>query len=77
MIDHNNMFQIPNWDFKGICNGIDARKVVVTGITPVINTGIAHREAGRGQIGAGTVHPPMECFSKALLAYARKLGFEG
>lgn len=77
VIDHNNMFQIPNWDFKGICNGIDARKVVVTGITPVINTGIAHREAGRGQIGAGTVHPPMECFSKALLAYARKLGFEG
>ncbi len=76
VIAHNNMFPIPNWDFKGICNGIDARRVVVTGITPVINTGIAHKEAGRGQIGAGTVHPPMECFREAILCYARKLGFE-
>lgn len=76
VIAHNNMFPIPNWDFKGICNGIDARKVVLTGITPVINTGIAHKQAGLGQIGAGTVHPPMECFAGAILAYARKLGFE-
>lgn len=76
VIAHNAMFPIPNWDFKGICNGIDARKVVLTGITPVINTGIAHKEAGRGQIGAGTVHPPMECFSQALLAYAKKLGYK-
>lgn len=76
VIAHNNMFPIPNWDFKGICSGIDARKVVLTGITPVINTGIAHKQAGLGQIGAGTVHPPMECFSGAILAYARRLGFE-
>lgn len=76
VIAHNNMFSIPNWDFKGICNGIDARKVVLTGITPVINTGIAHKKAGLGQIGAGTVHPPMECFTSAILAYARKLGFK-
>ena len=42
----------------------------------VINTGIAHKIAGYGQVGAGTVHPPMECFEKAIAAYAKKLGFE-
>ena len=50
--------------------------VVEKGITPVINTGIAHKIAGFGQIGAGTVHPPIEAFQKAVLAYAKKLGFE-
>jgi hypothetical protein len=49
---------------------------VETGILPVINTGIANKQAGRGQIGAGTVTPPMDCFEKAVLAYAKKLGFE-
>ena len=53
-----------------------ARLVVEKGITPVINTGIAHKIAGYGQIGAGTVHPPIECFEKAITAYAKKLGFE-
>lgn len=75
-IDRNPNFIVPTWDFKGACLGIDARKVVETGITPVINTGIAHKVAGLGQIGAGTVHPPIECFEKAVLAYAEKLGFE-
>ena len=42
----------------------------------MINTGIANKVAGRGQIGAGTVHPPIECFEKAVKAYAKKLGFE-
>lgn len=74
-ISHNGMFPIPTWDFQGICLGIDIRKVAATGITPVINTGIAHKVAGLGQIGAGTVNPPLECFSKAVLAYAKKLGF--
>ncbi|TRC15679.1 hypothetical protein FEA23_10230 [Mannheimia haemolytica] len=55
--------------------GVDARLVVEKGITPVINTGIAHKVAGFGQIGAGTVRPPLACFEKAVLAYARKLGF--
>ena len=43
----------------------------------VINTGIANKKAGLGQIGAGTVHPPIECFEKAIAAYAQKLGMEG
>ena len=74
-IDRNPNFIIPNWNFQGTCLGIDARLVVEKGITPVINTGIAHKIAGYGQIGVGTVHPPIECFEKAILAYAKKLGF--
>lgn len=73
-IDHNPNFSIPTWDFKGACLGVDARKVVETGIEPVINTGIAHKEAGVGQIGAGTVRAPLACFEKAIEAYAVHLG---
>lgn len=76
-IARNPGFPVPTWDFQGICLGIDARKVVASRITPVINTGIAHKQAGIGQIGAGTVHPPVECFDKAVCAYAEQLGFEG
>ncbi len=75
-IDRNPNFTVPTWNFQGICLGIDARLVVEKGITPVINTGIAHKIAGYGQIGAGTVHPPIECFEKAVKAYAKKLGYE-
>lgn len=76
-LSRNPNFIIPNWNFQGCCLGIDAMLVVEKGITPVINTGIAHKKAGYGQIGAGTVHPPIDCFEKAVWAYARKLGFEG
>jgi hypothetical protein len=44
--------------------------VVDTGIRPVINTGIAHKEAGIGQVGAGITHAPMACFVEALAALA-------
>lgn len=71
---HNPTFSIPTWDFQGTCLGIDIRKVVETGITPVINTGIAHKNAGVGQIGAGTVRAPLACFEQALEAYAKELG---
>jgi hypothetical protein len=67
---NNPLFQIPSWDFKGACLGLDIRRVVETGITPLINTGIAHREAGIGQVGAGTVRAPLPCFEKALEALA-------
>ena len=76
VIDRNPNFTVPTWNFQGICLGIDARLVVEKGITPVINTGIANKAAGKGQIGAGTVHPPIECFEKAIVAYAKKLGYE-
>ena len=73
-LERNMMLQIPTWDFQGACLGLDARRVVETGITPLINTGIAHREAGVGQIGAGTVRAPLGCFEKAIEALADKLG---
>lgn len=75
-VTHNPNWSIPTWDFKGTCLGIDIRKVVATGITPIINTGIAHREAGIGQVGAGTVRAPLACFEKALEAYCASLGIE-
>ncbi len=75
-IANNSNWSIPTWDFKGACLGIDVRKVVATGITPLINTGIAHKNAGVGQIGAGTVRAPLACFEKAILAYAKKLGID-
>lgn len=73
-LERNMMLQIPTWDFQGACLGLDARRVVETGITPLINTGIAHRSPGVGQIGAGTVRPPLACFEKAIEALAEKLG---
>ncbi|MBU3138227.1 acyl-CoA synthetase FdrA [Clostridium gasigenes] len=75
-ISNNSNWSIPTWDFKGTCLGIDARKVVETGITPLINTGIAHKKAGVGQVGAGTVRAPLACFEKAIESYAKKLGID-
>ncbi len=65
-------FTIPALDFRGTPTGIDIRSVVELGITPRINTGIAHREAGIGQVGAGLVRPPAEIFEEALVAFAEK-----
>ncbi len=67
-------FTIPYLGFQGTPTGVDIRKVVATGITPTINTGIAHREPGVGQIGAGIVTFPIEPFKEALRAFARKYG---
>ncbi len=67
-------FSIPQLDFRGTPVGIDLRAVVETGITPRVNTGIAHREAGVGQIGAGLVRPPLELFTEALIAFADDYG---
>ncbi|MFQ5864985.1 MAG: DUF1116 domain-containing protein [bacterium] len=65
-------FTIPQLGFRGTPTGIDIRKVVETGITPRVNTGIAHKDAGIGQIGAGLVRPPTEIFEAALVAFAEK-----
>ena len=65
---------IPNLDFVGTATGIDIRRVVESGILPVINTGMAHKKPGVGQVGAGIVMAPMDCFTKALLAFAEYEG---
>ena len=68
----HTVFTIPQLDFRGTPTGIDIRKVVELGITPRINTGIAHRDAGVGQVGAGLVRPPMAVFEEALVIFAEK-----
>ena len=67
-------FLIPFLDFKATPVGIDLRKVLKTGVAPTINTGIAHRKAGVGQVGAGTITFPMQVFKDAFEAYVDKYG---
>jgi hypothetical protein len=62
--------KIPALGFRGTPLGIDAREVAHTGVLPLVNTGIAHREPGVGQIGAGLVAPPMGAFTGAVRALA-------
>ena len=69
----NGAFTLPALDFAGTPACIDARRVVDTGILPVINTGIAHREAGIGQIGAGVTRAPLACFTQAVSALSKMI----
>jgi hypothetical protein len=69
-VTENPAYQIPAMNFRGSPTGIDLRKVIETGILPVINTGIAHKEPGVGMVGAGLVKPPEACFRDALTAFA-------
>jgi len=69
----NNAFTLASLDFSGTPAGIDVAKVVDTRILPVINTGIAHRDPGIGQIGAGVTRAPMACFTAAVLELAKLL----
>jgi hypothetical protein len=65
-------YLLPALGFEGTAVGIDVRKVVQTGILPVIDTAIAHREPGHPIIGAGITRPPMECFTRALKRFAER-----
>jgi len=65
-------FNIPFLDFRGTPTGIDIRKVVEKQITPRVNTGVAHKDPGVGQVGAGVVSMPMSPFEDALVAFADK-----
>lgn len=67
-ITEHDDWHIPSLGFRGTAVGIDCLKVLSTGVLPVIDTSINHRQAGRGMIGVGIVHPPMECFQKAAQA---------
>ena len=70
----NPEWTIPAADYLGVPSGIDIRRVVETGLAPTINTGIAHRKPGIGQVGAGVVRAPMACFTEALVAFAETMG---
>ncbi|WP_333893509.1 DUF1116 domain-containing protein [Atlantibacter subterraneus] len=69
-LGENPNVTIPLLNFMGIPTAMDITRVGNSGILPVINTAIAHKDAGIGMIGAGIVHPPFDCFEKALLAFS-------
>ncbi|PIU83143.1 MAG: hypothetical protein COS68_05560 [Elusimicrobia bacterium CG06_land_8_20_14_3_00_38_11] len=64
-------YQIPQLDFVGTPVCFDIRKIVETQITPIINTGIAHKKPGIGQVGAGILDAPLKCFEDALLEMSK------
>ncbi len=70
-VGEGQAYKIPALNFRGSPTGIDLVKVMETGIRPIINTGIAHKDPGVGQVGAGLVNPPQDCFKKALAACAK------
>lgn len=72
-LGENNAYKVPALNFRGTPTGIDIQKVLETGILPIINTGIAHKNAGVGQVGAGLVHPPQKCFEDALEAFVEEV----
>jgi Protein of unknown function (DUF1116) len=73
-LGRNGALTLPALNFAGTPAAIDARSVVDTGIAPIINTGIAHRAAGIGQIGAGITRAPLACFAQAVVALADRVG---
>lgn len=66
----HQVFTLPTLDFMPTAVGIDILKVIEKNILPIINTGMAHKEAGVGQVGAGLVTPPIECFEQAIVDFA-------
>jgi hypothetical protein len=68
-VGESTAYKLPPMNFRGSPTGIDILKVVDAQILPIINTGIAHKNAGVGQVGAGLVRPPMQCFEDALEAF--------
>ncbi len=72
-LGQNGGFTLPAMEFTGTPAGIDAARWSTPGMLPVINTGIAHKEAGIGQIGAGITRAPLDCFTQAVAALAASL----
>jgi hypothetical protein len=70
-LGESTAYRLPTLDFRGTPTGIDVRLVIQTGILPQIDTGMAHREPGIGQVGAGLVKPPRVCFDRAFEALAQ------
>lgn len=72
-VGEHTAYQVPILEFRGTPTGIDVTAVARTGILPQINTGMAGRVAGTGQVGAGLVTPPEQCFTGALRALAHRV----
>ena len=67
-VAQHERYKLPLDGLTGIPTGIDARRVVETGVRPFMAAGIGHREPGKGFIGLGIGEAPMECFEEALAA---------
>ena len=65
-------YRIPYLNYEGTPTAIDFRRVLDTNIMPIVNTGLAHKKAGIGQIGAGIAKAPRMCFKKASIAFNQK-----
>jgi hypothetical protein len=63
-------YRVPYLGYRGTPFGIDVRKVAASGVAPVVNAGLASKQAGVGQVGASLVRLPIECFRAAALAVA-------
>lgn len=74
VVTNNPNMPIPNWNFKGVPVALDLRRIVSTGVTPLITTPVMHKKAGIGMVGIGKVRAPMECFTAALEALAQAHG---
>lgn len=72
-VGKHTMMQLPTLNFAPSALGIDILKVIASNQLPIINTGIAHKEPGVGQVGAGLVEPPLACFQDALAAFVKEL----
>ncbi len=72
-VGENNIYQIPYLNFRGTPTGIDVIKVVKKNVLPFIDTGVAHKNPGVGQVGAGVLSAPMEPFEKAFIGFAKSL----
>jgi hypothetical protein len=72
-VGENNIYQIPYLNFRGTPTGIDVRKVIEKNVTPFIDTGVAHKNPGIGQVGAGVLSAPVEPFRNAYLGLAKRL----
>jgi hypothetical protein len=73
-VAENNVYQIPYLNFRGTPTGIDVIKVIEKNILPFIDTGVAHKEPGVGQVGAGVLSAPLEPFQKAFEKFAKRVG---
>jgi len=71
-LGENNVYQIPSLNFRGSPTGIDILKVAKKNLPPFIDTGVAHKDAGVGQVGAGLCDAPMDVFKKAVMAFSEK-----
>jgi len=73
-VAENNIYQVPYLNFRGTPTGIDVIKVVEKNVLPFIDTGVAHKEPGIGQVGAGVLSAPAEPFQQAFVGLMDRVG---